>query len=268
MSAFPTDAPRRRRRTAPRTHRCRKRPGRSAERRSSGAGARLPLVIRRVPGLWLLLALAPGALVAVHELAFLLTFGAGFDAAMANSGHDWHWTASASVVVALSAVLAALASLQLWRLQRTASELDGSPVGPAFPARARDHRLRLRAYLRLLLPLWASLALLVAGLFVVQENLERLAISAPPPGLSVLGSAAYPVTVPIVVLVTLAFSAVGALFRLGHSVLAERIARLLGDPRPGRPSALRRPPLVPIRSVRSLIGDNRAGRAPPDLVLA
>jgi hypothetical protein len=117
-----------------------------------------------------------------------------------------------------------------------------------------------------MLRLWLAVAAGTVVLFVLVENIEHLAVGAPLPGLSVLGSAEYNGPLPILALVSLLVAFVGALFNWRRAVLLARIRAARATFR--RPAAVR-------ASVDASSGDRRpethigrglAGRAPPVLL--
>jgi len=98
-------------------------------------------------------------------------------------------------------------------------------------------------------------------LFVAQENLERIALGDPLPGMGVLARNGSPVAMTVIAAVALGVALVGALFRWRRDILIARIAAGRGrwrlqraEPRRSQ-DADRRPQLA--------LGGSIAGRAPP-----
>ena len=194
------------------------------------------------------------ALVVAHDLVFLLTYGAGYDEALAQSGHDGSWATAVAVVLAAGIGLFGLATWQLYRLGVVARSIDPAAVRRSSSASGLAWRL---------LGLWWRLYATTTFLFVIQENVEHQRIGEALPGLSVLGSGEYSDAAFVIAIVTLAVAAVGALFRWRRDLLVARIAsarqaeyRLIERVLP-RPAATRdgRP--------ESFVGRGLAVRAPP-----
>ncbi len=194
------------------------------------------------------------ALVVAHDLVFLLTYGAGYDDALAHSGHDGSWAAAVVVVLAAGIGLLGLATWRLYRLGVVARAVGGVPGQRTPGASVFGWRL---------VGLWWRLAAATTVLFVVQENLEHLRIGEALPGLSVLGSGEYSDAAFVIALVTLSVATVGALFRWRHDVLVARIASV----RQGRYTlaehVLPRPAATRDGRPESFVGRGRAVRAPP-----
>jgi hypothetical protein len=194
------------------------------------------------------------ALVLAHNLIYLVAYGAAYEDALQETGHDAGWTLAVVVILGLTMGLTLAAAgriLQLWVEIRS---LGGRGAIP------RPDPTMLMAGLGVL---WLRLAVATTAALLVQENVERWTIGQPLPGLGVLGSAAYPDAMPILLVVTLAAAAVGALFRWRIETLAARVAaaRRRGWARP-LPTARRTIPLAhPLAG--SVHGRRSAGRAPP-----
>jgi hypothetical protein len=208
-------------------------------------------------------AMAAVAFVLAHDLVFLAGYGASYEQALAESGHDGAWRAAVLGVLAIGALLLVAGA---WRLHVLGLDLrlveSSSQLGVLERTRAR----RARRFVRRLLPLWIRLTLATALWYVVQENLEHLQIGATLPGLGVLVAAAgHPSALPIIVGVALTVAFVGALFRWRHDALVARItaarARLRSSARPAS-----RPAFDWIVRRRGLfLGQALAVRAPPHL---
>jgi hypothetical protein len=208
----------------------------------------------RVPGLLILAALTAVAVVLAHELMFVLTYGDRAAVALARTGHDQRWTDAVLLVLSLGGTLGIAASWRLWRLARALAHLERRGVRASASGET--------AYGTTVWALWRVLLPATAAMLVVQENLEHLAAGANLPGLGVLASASYPITLPIVALVAFALAVVAALFRVRLAVLRARIAATRAALRRHAGSLRPRAAFVP-HPAASLIGRRLAGRAPP-----
>jgi hypothetical protein len=209
---------------------------------------------RRFSGLALTALLSWAVLVVGHNLFFLIADGPNFGAALARTGDGgiWDETVRATLAIAALTGLAATARLAYlgWLLRRL-----GGECAPG--------RLSARAYARDLFALWVRLATASTMLFVLQENFERWNAGLSLPGLAVLGSFGPIGPVPVLLIVSLVFSAVAALFRWGIETLEARIAAIrvgvLPHARPSRQVC----PDDPQWPATSILGRHLAGRAPP-----
>jgi hypothetical protein len=197
------------------------------------------------------------ALVVAHNLVFLLAHGAGYDEALAHSGHGRAWTISVAVVLAAGFGLVGLALWRLHRLGLVARTIDATE-GRLPPGRGR--------FVPRLARHWLGLAGATMLLFVIQENLEHQHVGAGLPGLSVLGSAEYPNAVPVIAGIALAVAFVGSLFRWRREVLIDRIVTALRRRRLRLVRPLRRPIADRDSRPESLVGRGLAVRAPPLLL--
>ncbi len=195
------------------------------------------------------------ALVVAHDLVFLLTYGAGYDEALAHSGHDGSWATAVVVVLAAGIGLLGLAT---WRLYRLGVRRPGDRPGRrpssrrARPPSAGDSSDSGGGCTRA-----------TTLLFVIQENLEHQRIGEALPGLSVLGSGEYSDAALVIAVVTLAVAVVGALFRWRRDLLVARIVSAL-QRRHRRPErVLRRPAVMRDGRPESFVGRGLAVRAPP-----
>jgi hypothetical protein len=196
------------------------------------------------------------ALVVSHNLVFLIAYGAGYDEALAHSGHAGAWGTAVAVTLAAAIALFGLGSWRLYRLGVVARALSAGEGGFR-PGRA--------GFVRQLVGLWLGVAAVTTVLFVVQENLERRQIGEALPGLSVLGSAAYPHAAFVITAVALAISFVVALFRWRRDVLVARI-RSAATPRFGSPSTSQPRHIGWVeRRHASIVVHQGSGRAPPHL---
>lgn len=155
---------------------------------------------------------ALGSLVA-HDAVYAAQYGLGpdRDVALAATVHGY-WPAF--VVVTLLAVLVGVGAaisgfMRLHRLVR------GLPSIPTPPGR--------RQYLREVAHLWPRLLLVVAGAFMLQENLEHLAAGRGLPGLWALSGPDYPLAIPVLVAVTGLLAAVGGWLQWHRETLIRRL---------------------------------------------
>lgn len=201
--------------------------------------------------------LALAAMAAGHELVYLLSHGPGdgYAAAMREGGHDRYWTSFVLVVVAVTAGLAMVAAVQLRRLQRLAADVHVAGLEVADRGVGR--------FLGLLGGLWLRVAVVTSVGYVVQENVETASVGATLPGLGVVGGE-HVVALPILVLVSVAVAAVGALVGWRREVLVTRL-RVRSAFRPRRAGAVRRPSAAELP--HPSIEPRRNGvRAPPAMV--
>jgi hypothetical protein len=151
-----------------------------------------------------------------HQLIFAATYGAGAIGALARTGHDVQWSTAVVTVALFAVALAALALREINRLTRQARQVA---VESFTHDDARPHAL-----LRGALALWLPTVLIALALFVVAENIERVAAGLAAPGLGVLGGTDYHFTLVIFGAVSAAFALVAALYRWRRAALLEAIA--------------------------------------------
>jgi hypothetical protein len=207
--------------------------------------------LRRTLGL---LAMSVVALVVAHNLVFLLAYGAGYEEALAHSGHGGAWTTAAAIVIAAGLGLVGLALWQLYRLGLVLRDV---------PASEGSLDTDPRGFGRQLLGLWLRLTSATTFLFVLQENVERLRIGEAPPGLHVLGSAEYPNAILVIAAVALAVGFIGALFRWRRDALIARIAGARARWHGARRAVERRETAWVERRHASIVVHQFPGRAPP-----
>jgi hypothetical protein len=178
-------------------------------------------------------ALSPASLVLSHNLAFLVAFGRGAEDALRATGHDEGWASAVRFVLAISTMLGLATVVRISYLWRTARRLERD--------RSLHPRTDWRQLARTVLALWAVLAVVTAGWFVAQENLERLAIGGSLPGIEPLleGGPAGPLL--IIPLVSLIVAFIGGLFRWGITALRARIAAAKAARVRQQPARIRRP---------------------------
>ncbi|HEX6210791.1 MAG TPA: hypothetical protein VF136_08445 [Methylomirabilota bacterium] len=195
------------------------------------------------------------AIVAViaHDATFLIGHGLeGYPAALGATGHDGHWLPVAIGVAGLLLGAAIVAAARWWRLRSQLAELAGD---------ATDHRIGpvARGALGLAWRLFAA----ALAVFVIQENLEAIAIGAPAPGPGIVLAPAYLAAVPALAAVALLFAVTSELIdaRILHLERAlERARNTL--PRPSA-AAVRRPTRSASQPLRSRSAQPDLGRAPP-----
>ncbi len=201
-----------------------------------------------------------GILVAVtfvlaHDLAFLLTFGSSWDAVLARTGHGDRWTETALVVVGLAGALAVAGIARLAWLARMARRLDGG--------RSTAPQVGRGALVQGLRRAWLAIFPISLALFVVVENVERMSVGLPAPGLDVMGSLGFAGIVALFAIVAGVTALVDALYRWRRDVLLARIeASRRHLARPAAVGALPNAPWVEHRHA-AIAGHRIAGRAPP-----
>jgi hypothetical protein len=202
--------------------------------------------------------LALAVMVVGHNLTFLIAYGSDYASKLASTGDGKSWDDTVAVILVAAVLLSAAACLRLAflvRQVRTTSPYQRVGLSGA-------------AYLRTLLPVWLKLFAVSIVLFVLQENQERWSIGLAMPGLSVLGAVGPVSPILVFALVSLAFAAVVALFRVGIGCLEAIIAKARTRTWPGAQRPYRRGAPDPESAPASIIGRNLAGRAPPALVPA
>lgn len=182
------------------------------------------------PAVWAVL--ATSAVLCAHELVYQLRFGPGdgYQGAMRVLGHEAYWLAAVTIVAILAGSLAWVSVVQLRRLRREAAAPAVDPSGGA------------RTLVALTVGVWWRLALSGLVLFLLQENLEAIAIGAAAPGLDVIIGPDLLAPLAIAILALL-LAAVVALVHWRRLVLLGRI-RALAPSWPRRPRPLRRPPVI------------------------
>jgi hypothetical protein len=198
--------------------------------------------------------LSPVSLVLAHNLAFLAAYGGGADAALRATGHDEGWASAVRLVLAISSVLGVATVVRLVQLLRTARRLE------------RDRRLHPRTdwrqLARTVLTLWLPLVVATAGWFLVQENLERLAIGEALPGIAPLLEGGLTGPLLIIPLISLLIAGVGGLFRWGITALRARIAAARATPVHPQPTRIPAPVDADVRR-SDVLAHHHGLRAPP-----
>jgi len=201
--------------------------------------------------------LAIVVLVVGHDLDFLAAYGAGYEGALARTGHDPHWESAVATVIAVGVLLGLAATARLAWLIRTARRTRAlSPAG----------RSDLATATRLFVATWARLLVVPLALFVVQENYERALIGQPLPGLAVLAPDSGMSPIVIFAVVSLFVAAVAALFRSSIAALEARIAGAKATLE-SETAVVQAPKLEVPRPASSILGRKLAGRAPPLTIL-
>jgi len=201
--------------------------------------------------------LALASMVVGHNLTLLIAYGPDYTARLTSMGDGKSWDDTVTFVLAAAAMLAITACLRLaFLLQQVRTAHPYQRVG-----------LSGSAYLRTLAPLWLKLFAVSLALFVFHENEERWGIGLAMPGMSVLGTVGPVSPILVFALVSLAFAAVVALFRVGIEFLEAIIAAARRQSWSQSPT-LPRPKAARESAPASIIGRNLAVRAPPALVAA
>ena len=191
--------------------------------------------------------------VTAHDATYLIGHGVdGYPAALGATGHDGHWLPVAIGVAALLLGAATVIAARWWRLRRQLSECSGNAttarVGVVAPGALR---------------LAARLFVAALAVFVLQENLEAMAIGAPTPGPAIVLAPSYLAAVPALAAAALLFAVMSELIdaRIHH---LERVLEIARAALP-RPSAA--PMRPPARAAGPGVGSRSAqpdlGRAPP-----
>jgi hypothetical protein len=200
------------------------------------------------------------ALALAHELVFLVRYGSRYGEELVHSGHGVAWTTAVAMSLGLGAALLALGILRLSWL----GVLVHRGRKPRMATNRLQHGgLQSGALLRAFVRIAPRTALVSVALLSIQENVEHAAIGQPMPGAGILLSPEYPSGLWITVAVAVLVSIVAALFEWRRDVL---IARLLAA-KAARPrsseATIRRPGLVVLPPLESLLGRRSALRAPP-----
>lgn len=185
----------------------------------------------------LLAALIAVAELVLHELRYLVGYGADAGIALADQGHGYLTLASLAVVVGLALALGRLL-LAFRRALRTATASSVPPFGL----------------------LWLAAVCALLAIYCSQELLEGLLSTGHPDGFAALavngGWSAIPLAIALGAVVALVLRGAAA----AESVLASARRRSAAAPtRP--PRASRRPDIVRVR--RAPLAARCAGRAPP-----
>jgi len=192
------------------------------------------------------------ALVLAHNLVFLATYGPQYGRALVETGHDAAWTTAFLIALGLGLALLVAGTWQLRRLSRQARSI-GAAAGPRDPGPS--------AFGAHLGRLWLGLLPATTLLFVLQENVEHLAMGDGLPGLGVLVRGGSPLALTVIGAVTLGVALVGALYRWRRDTLVARIST--GHTPWRRPTVKPQRPRGTDRRAPLALGGSVAGRAPP-----
>lgn len=153
-----------------------------------------------------------------HEAAYHAHHGWGdqFAARMEALGHDAYWPAFMLVGLSAAVLLVMAGAVRLARLALRSRW----PESHRRPGVARPP-----SYPRLLSKLWIQIYPITLVAFAIQENVEHLLAESRLIWLGALAGEEYPLTLPVLALVTLALAALGAAFRWHVARLTARIAR-------------------------------------------
>lgn len=198
-------------------------------------------------------ALAAVALLISHDAVFAVQAGPGqgLTDALRDAGHDY-WGIASALIAAVGLVVGLLAVSHIRRLLRRAQDLGAATDGVG----------RRRRILRT----WGWLFLVVAAGFLLQENLEHLAMHRHLIGIGALAGPEYPLALPVIAGVTLLAGILGALVTGTESALVEAIASVLSG-------LVRRPVRVTrhVATIRlaypSVLAHRGASRAPPEMAV-
>jgi hypothetical protein len=157
--------------------------------------------------------LAVVALLSAHTAIYVAQYGTGdrFAQAMANNGHDGWWIPASLVVLGLGFLLLilTLGGVAHLEIRARASRIGGGAGQAPFAPEIRS--------------IWRRLLPLVTILFLAQENLEYLVAHGRLLGLDPLISDSG-MALPMLALISLGLSVLGALVRWRVAVLRARIA--------------------------------------------
>jgi len=203
--------------------------------------------------------LALVAFVLAHNLLFLLRYGSSYSAFLERTGHGSAWTSTVLIVAALAAGLALASMARLVALSAIASQLEAGAIRVR-SGQVGDYAVHVRRA-------WLAILLLAVTLFVGYENVERVAVGLPAPGLGVL-NLTDGATIAVFAIVPLFTALVEGLYRWRRDVLTAQIcaARARWHRRP-RAIAPRRPVWTEHRHV-SIVLHQFSGRAPPQSAAA
>ena len=190
--------------------------------------------------------------VVAHDATYLIGHGLdGYPAALGATGHDGHWLPVAMSVAGLLLGAAIVAAVRWRRLRAQLGDRGGATsdrrIGPILPGTLR---------------LAARLFVAAIAVFVLQENLEAIAVGATAPGLGILVGPGYLAAVPAVALVALLFAVMSELIDARIQHLERSLAAARGAlPRPS--AGTPRPSREALGPERSRTAQPNLGRAPP-----
>jgi len=198
------------------------------------------------------------ALVLSHSIVYLVRYGSAYGEALAHNGHDGAWTLAVWSTAILGGTLVVAGAARLASLARAVRR---GGLAPADRQVGSDRASWIRT--------WFSgairLAVVVAVLLTIQENVEHLAAGLPLQGAALLFSPEYPFGLAIVAAVSVAVSLVVALYRRRRDELVARLRRdAAAYAAPVRRSA--RPVRNLLPPPASILGRIGGLRAPPALL--
>ena len=197
-----------------------------------------------------------GALALVHEVVYLATYGsAGYASAMQAGGHGRYWTAFILTVLLVVGSLTVATILQLVRLSRLATRMQAGGVDVLDQGLGRLVNLTLRR--------WLVIGAGTLCAFAVQENVERIDLGSPLPGIAVV-TGENAIAVPVVIIVSVAIAFVAALAAWRREVLLTRLAAGRQSAPPRRAPRFLRPSVDERRPAWFIAGSQNPVRAPPN----
>ena len=158
--------------------------------------------------------LALVAFVLAHNLLFLLRYGSSYSAFLERTGHGSAWASTVLIVAALATGLALASTARLVALSAIAGQLEAGAIRVR-SGQVRDYMVHVRGAL-------LAILLLALTLFVGYENVERVAVGLPAPGLGVL-NLTDGATIAVFAIVPLLTALVEALYRWRRDVLTAQI---------------------------------------------
>ena len=199
--------------------------------------------------------LAFAALILGHHLVFLTAYGPEYWTMLERTGHGPVWAVTVATAAILVGGLVVLAIRRLGSLRRLARAVEEE--------RATVSDAGLPHLAAIVLRLWCLLVIASLALFVLNENLERMAVGVPAPGLAILvGGLGHTSPILVFAAVAGAVALVAGLYRWRRDVLLARVRA--ARPTWGRSSDAPLPrPVLSDRRPRSFVGSRIAGRSPP-----
>ena len=227
----------------------------AAYRRARRRGAARTATAPALRGFGTAASLVLGALALVHEVVYLATYGSvGYASAMQAGGHGRYWTAFILTVLLVVGSLAVTTIRQLVRLSRLATRMQSGGVDVLDQTLGRLANLTLRRWLVV------GAGTLVA--FVVQENVERIDLGSPWPGIAVI-TGENAIAVPVIIIISVAIAFVAALASWRREVLLTRLAAGRQSAPPRRAPRFLRPPVDERRPTSFIAVRQNPVRAPP-----
>jgi hypothetical protein len=197
-------------------------------------------------------------LVVAHDAVFASDVGfAALFGALTRSGHGDAWTLLSVAGLGGAALIAIALIVRLVLLRREIARLQqtrgGTNVRAAFGFRPDVAEVRR---------LWPRLFLAIALGFLVQENVEAIFGGGHAAGLEPL-LGAHPLAVPVLLILTLAMAALGALVRRHTRALEQLVSQLRAQAPRHAAARTSRPSLGALHHRDSIRLRPQAGRAPP-----